>query len=231
MVKVNHLKAATARYFATPDHTLHIKKGQFLFRQQDIVSDLYLIRQGHVIINKMTPDGRELTLRILGPGDLIGEVFMQEEATHRYLVDAKATEATVLFVYPQGQLRQTLASDAEALVDILQYSQLNNQKDQTKFRDLILHGKKGALYSTLIRLTNSYGIKQADGILIDHLLTNQELANFCATSRESVNRLLSPLKKQQIISERDGKLVIHDLDYLKKVINCENCPIVLCTIN
>ena len=31
------------------------------------------------------------------------------------------------------------------------------RKTQTKFRDLVLNGKKGALYSTLIRMTNSYG--------------------------------------------------------------------------
>lgn len=76
---------------------------------------------------------------------------------------------------------------------------------QTKFRDLVLHGKKGALYSTLIRMTNSYGILKENGILIDLPLTNQELANFCATSRESVNRMLNELKSKvqfQFIKER-----------------------------
>lgn len=67
---------------------------------------------------------------------------------------------------------------------------------QTKFRDLVLHGKKGALYSTLIRMTNSYGVLKENGILIDLPLTNQELANFCATSRESVNRMLNELKSK-----------------------------------
>ena len=66
---------------------------------------------------------------------------------------------------------------------------VHHQKTQSKFRDLILHGKKGALYSTLIRMTNSYGVHQGDGILIDLSLTNQELANFCGMSREVVNRM------------------------------------------
>ena len=64
--------------------------------------------------------------------------------------------------------------------------QTHNMKNETRFRDLLLHGKKGALYSTLIRLTNTYGIKQTDGsVVIDYALTNQELANFCATSQRS----------------------------------------------
>ena len=75
---------------------------------------------------------------------------------------------------------------------------MHNLKNETRFRDLLLHGKKGALLSTLIRLTNTYGVKQKDGsILIDCALTNQELANFCATSREVVNRILNDLKKKE----------------------------------
>ena len=54
-------------------------------------------------------------------------------------------------------------------------------------------------------MTNSYGILKENGILIDLPLTNQELANFCATSRESVNRMLNELKSKvqfQFIKER-----------------------------
>ena len=45
-------------------------------------------------------------------------------------------------------------------------------------------------------MTNSYGVLKENGILIDLPLTNQELANFCATSRESVNRMLNELKSK-----------------------------------
>ena len=51
------------------------------------------------------------------------------------------------------------------------------RKQHSKFRDLLLYGKKGALYSTLIRLANSYGKETDGGILISVPLTNQELAN------------------------------------------------------
>lgn len=101
---------------------------------------------------------------------------------------------------------------------------------QTKFRDLVLNGKKGALYSTLIRMTNSYGIKVKDGILIDLPLTNQELGNFCGTSRESTNRILGELKKDSIITILNGKITVKDLEYLKNEIGCENCPAVYCSI-
>ena len=61
------------------------------------------------------------------------------------------------------------------------------RRQQAKYRDLLLYGKKGAFYSTLLRLANSYGIKRDDGIYIDIALTNQELAEFAATSRENLH--------------------------------------------
>lgn len=105
------------------------------------------------------------------------------------------------------------------------------RKTQTKFRDLVLNGKRGALFSTLIRMSNSYGQKMADGsILIDLPLTNQDLANFCGTSRESVNRILSELKRDQIIAINKSKITILNLQYLRDEIGCENCPALYCSI-
>jgi CRP/FNR family transcriptional regulator len=79
-------------------------------------------------------------------------------------------------------------------------------------------------------MTNSYGIEKKDGILIDLPLTNQDLANFCGTSRESTNRILNDLKKDEIISIKKGKITIHDLQFLKDDIGCENCSAVYCSI-
>ena len=47
--------------------------------------------------------------------------------------------------------------DNKLALEFMKWVSIQNRKTQTKFRDLVLHGKKGALYSTLIRLTNSYG--------------------------------------------------------------------------
>lgn len=80
-------------------------------------------------------------------------------------------------------------------------------------------------------MTNSYGVLKENGILIDLPLTNQELANFCATSRESVNRMLNELKKQGTISIHKGKITIHDLQFLKREIACEDCSASVCSID
>ncbi|RSK27931.1 Crp/Fnr family transcriptional regulator [Bacillus sp. HMF5848] len=207
-----------------------IKKGTFLFQEGEKAADIFLLESGRVQISKMNADGRELTLRICSKDDLVGELTLfSDEAT--YLLNAKVLEAGEASVIKKSQLEQKLMENGKLAFEFMKWMSDHFRKTQTKFRDLVLNGKKGALYSTLIRLTNTYGVKTENGILIDIPLTNQELANFCATSREGTNRMLSDLRKQGVISIDKLKITIHDLEYLKDEINCERCPIVYCTID
>ena len=204
-------------------------KGSYLFQEGMTAKELYLVKSGMVQIGKVIPDGRELSLRICSSGDVIGELTLFcDEST--YMLNARVMEDTEVYVLPKTIFEENLSSKPELTVEWLQWVQLQSRKNQTKFRDLILHGKKGAIFSTLIRLTNSYGKKAEDGILIDYPMTNQDLANFCGTSREVVNRMLNDLKKEKVLSMEKSKIIIHDLEYLKDEIDCEHCPVDVCTI-
>ncbi|MCX8045777.1 MAG: Crp/Fnr family transcriptional regulator, partial [Anoxybacillus gonensis] len=133
-------------------------------------------------------------------------------------------------VIHKQQLEEKLLTDHAFSLQFMQWVHLQLQRMQTKIRDLILHGKKGALYSTLIRLANSYGVETEDGIFINTPMTNQELANFCGSAREVVSRLLKELKELGIISVEKGKITIHDVQFLKDEIRCEGCPIDICNM-
>ena len=118
------------------------------------------------------------------------------------------------------------------MVEYLKWVQIENIKNQTRMRDLVLHGKKGALFSTLIRLANTYGQTNQDGsIFINFSLTNTEIANLCATSREMINRMLNDLKKHQIITFEKSFITILDVEFLKREIECAECPLVICRID
>lgn len=210
---------------------MKIEKDQPIFQEGERATDVYLIQSGSVRISKDTESGRLLTLRIAGLNSYIGETAVFCEVVY-HSVSAIAIEPTKIFIMNRGQLENYLTSDSERMVEWLKVIQIHNLKNQTRFRDLLLHGKKGALFSTLVRLSNTYGVKQENGsILIDYPLTNQELANFCATSREVVNRMLNDLKSEQIVTFHKSKITIHNLNYLRREIECDNCPLSICRID
>lgn len=211
-------------------HTREIKKGTYLFQEGMEADELYILNSGRIQISKVSADGRELSLRICSVGDIVGELTLFTDSA-KYLLNAKVLEDGEVFVIKKEQLEEQLLENSALAFEFMKWMSDHFRRTQTKFRDLVLHGKKGALYSTLIRMANSYGVDKEDGILIDMNLTNQELANFAGTARESVNRMLSELRKSGIISVNKGKITIHDLQTLKDEIDCEDCPVHLCTID
>lgn len=215
--------------FEKVHRTKKINKGSLLFEEGNTANELYIIQSGKFQISKMVSDGRELTIRMCSAGELVGELTLFSP-TSQHILNARAFESGSVAVIPKDLLEDEIAKDSKLALELVKWLSLQHRKSQTRFRDLVLHGKKGALYSTLIRLVNSYGVETADGTKIDVSLTNQELANFCGTSREVVNRLLSELRKQEIISIDKGFITVHKLHMLRREIDCENCPSEICNI-
>ncbi|MDQ0153864.1 Crp/Fnr family transcriptional regulator [Robertmurraya andreesenii] len=221
-VEIKELLSLSDRHFK-------VKKNTFLFQEGMEANELYIILSGKVQISKITADGRELSLRICGENDICGELTLFTSSP-KYLLSAIVLEDAEIAAVKKDAIENEIFHNSALAFEFMKWMSDHFRKTQTKFRDLVLNGKKGALLSTLIRMSNSYGVQKKDGILIDLPLTNQELANFCGTSRESTNRLLNELKREGIISTQRGRIIIHDLQYLKDEIGCENCPAVYCNI-
>lgn len=230
MQSVKEIPITLSHLFDTVHHLRKIEKGSFLFQEGSTADELFIIQSGILQISKIIPDGRELTLRMCTKGDLVGELNLFSPAS-KFSLSARVIESGEVAVIKKDVLEEKLSQNLPLSIEFIQWMSQQYRKNQTKFRDLVLHGKKGALYSTLIRISNSYGIKTNKGILVDLPLTNQELANFCGTSREVVNRLLSDLRKTNIISIDKGTITIHDLDFLKREIDCEDCPVEICKVD
>ncbi|WP_409978512.1 Crp/Fnr family transcriptional regulator [Anoxybacteroides amylolyticum] len=209
---------------------MEIKKGTYLFREGEQAEEVYYIQSGKIQVSKIATDGQELSLRICSKGDIVGELTLFTEQA-KYLLNAKVLEDGIVSCIQREVLEKSLLENNKLALEFMKWMSDHFRKTQTKFRDLVLHGKKGALYSTLIRMCNSYGVMKENGILIDLHLTNQELANFCGTSREVVNRLLKDLRTKGIISINRGKITVHHLTYLRNEIDCEDCPPEICSID
>ncbi len=54
------------------------KKGEFLFRQGDPADAIYHIKEGSFILVYITENGEEVIVRIVGPGEIIGETALMD---------------------------------------------------------------------------------------------------------------------------------------------------------
>jgi len=200
-----------------------IAAGGCLFWEGDNAENIYYIRSGRVKLKKSTADGKDYILSILQAGDLVFETLNGSEKLH-YSFTAEVTENAEIGIISLYALEALLQHNGDLTFCLMNWMSLSNQVAQSKFRDLLLFGKPGALASTLIRLSNSYGIVESQGIRIDMKLTHAELADFIGATRESVNRMLNDFKEQGVLDFRYGKIIILQLKALQQLCQCPTCP-------
>ena len=210
---------------------IKIEKESKLFLDGKRAESIFYIESGAIQISQETESGKELTMRICGPASIIGECSLFCQLSYNSM-SAKVLESSSLLVLSRKLMEQLLTEQPLMMVEYLKWVQIENFKHQSRLRDLVVNGKKGALFSTLIRLANTYGKPLEDGsILINVSFTNFEIANLCGTSREMINRMLNDLKKHHILSFDKGYITIHNVNFLKEEISCENCPLQICRID
>jgi len=204
---------------------MHIKKysaGTHLFWEGDEATAVYWILKGRVKIRKSTSDGKDLLLSILQPDDMIADIDSWD-TTHRYT--AETIDQVEVGVIPRLQLEMLMCKYGDFAYRYAMWMGLIQRKTESKLRDLLMGGKNGALASTLIRLCNSFGEYEGNGIRINIKLTNNELAELVGTTREGVNRLLATMKKDGIVcSEVTGYIKVINLPALKDMAGCPLCP-------
>jgi CRP/FNR family transcriptional regulator len=206
----------------------HFPAGAQLYWEGDPADKLYFLYKGKVRITKSTNDGKQLIIYMHQEGDMFGQVDSVDGSSHSF--GAEVMEDATVGIVQQKDLEMLLWRHGDLAVEFMRWMGLMHRLTQTKFRDLMLFGKPGALCSLLIRLGNTYGSEEEEGILITKKLTNSELASMIGTTRESVNRILGDLKKAGAISYEHGHIVIRDILYLRDICHCENCHKDICRI-
>lgn len=199
-----------------------------LFYDGDPADYLYYVKKGTVKITKTTDHGTKVTLYIHKAGDLFGQIDPFQQSLQTF--NAEVIEDSEIGIIQKKDLETLLWQHRDLSMEFIKWMGMSHRMTQSKFRDLILYGKSGALCSTLIRLSNSYGQVCESGIKINKRLTHTELAELIGATRESVNRMLGEIRKDDAISMDNGIIIIKDLAYLRDICKCESCPAAICRI-
>ncbi|WP_046226765.1 Crp/Fnr family transcriptional regulator [Paenibacillus dauci] len=207
-----------------------IPSGSHLFWEGDLSDKLYFIKSGRVKLTKSTDEGKELILYMYQSGDMIGQA--DPFSGTRLGFTAETLEDTEVAVIEHKDLEMIICQHCDFAIDFMKWMGTHHRLTQTKVRDLMLYGKPGALCSTLIRLSNTYGedYNEDGSILINKKITHTDLSNMIGATRESVNRMLSDLRKKDVIEYEHGMIIIHDMEALQEVCHCELCPREICRI-
>lgn len=217
--------------FTEMRNIMHVKKvpvNELIFMEGDQENKLFIVLEGTVQLAKLNDKGKNLAFHYFFPDDLFGEFNPRQEHVNTFT--ARAIEDTVIGVMYQHDFEALLMGNADLAIEFSQWQSQMHRFTQYKMRDLLFHGKDGALASTLLRAANTYGVKNKQSISLTKKITNNELADMVGTSRETVNRMLAAFKKSNMIAYTKGRLEILDTPGLKALCHCEECPVSICRL-
>lgn len=211
-------------------HVERVSKGSNLFNEGDPADSLYFLLEGTIRLTKGTDDGKDLALFYFQSGDLFGEFDHNHFSQSTRTFSAKAMRYCEVGVIKKEDLEVALCQNSDFGIEFINWMAYMQRFMQLKLRDLMFYGKMGALASTLIRIANTFGTRQKNSISITEKITNAELASMIGATRETVNRMLNQLRSDGIISLNKGSLVILNLERLKEICHCEDCPLNICRL-
>ena len=180
-------------------------KGSTIFAPGDAPDALYVLTSGLVTLSHLSEGGQESILRVFGPGDVFGELFLTVPV-RPFL--AKALTASVVTVIP-GKTFVHLLSTIPRIGFNFTCVLSRHLAEMALDRAQASHKWSAErLALTLLKLATAHGVKEKAGTAITLPLTHQILADMIGTSRETVTRDLRRLKRQGVVSQRGRTLLI-----------------------
>ncbi len=193
--------------------TLNYKKRGTIFMEGQPGVGVYFVYSGQVKIFKVSEDGREQILHFRKAGDIFGEVVLFDGGA--YPASAEALVDAQVGVIRNQDLENLLMKHPSMAVKLLKLMAKKLRRAQMKVYEITTQDTLRRVIRKLIRLARVYGEKTEQGVKINLELNRQDLASYVGTTRETVTRILSDLKKTGAIELDAKSITIIDLDKLK----------------
>ena len=181
----------------------------------DQTSDVFLILEGTARATLHSPDGREVILGDLGPGQLFGELAALDG--QRRTATVEATTACVLASFPGGIFRSAVFAHPETADWIARQLVGQIRLLTEKLFELNALAVRSRLHCELLRLSLASGIADNRSV-IAQAPTHVQLASRIGTHREAVTRELQYLLRQGIVAQDKRELVVNDVARLTQLI-------------
>ena len=195
--------------------TTSMKRGQVLARQGEPVTHFHLLETGFLKLLQLTPDGAELIVRFIAPGEPFGGVVALGNVV--YPVTAVIVQPSIVWNWPREVVVELLGRHPQVRVNIMREMATHMTDALTRVRELTTARVGQRLAQTLLRLSRQCGQPVPDGVLITHPLTRQELADLTGTTLYTVSRTLTGWASQGLLESRKRLLLLRSMQGLEEI--------------
>lgn len=192
----------------------HYRPGDALFNAGDEPTSAAVVVDGLVKVFSYASNGREVLLGLRGPGDVLGELGV---------LDGSPRAATALACGPveaatiaRAELGQLLAEDTQLSRELMETMAVRLRDADIKRLEFAALGTLGRVASRILELAERFGDPGTTGVRIPLPLSQEELAGWCGSSRESTVKALRRLRELHLVTTGRRSVLIRDAEALER---------------
>jgi CRP-like cAMP-binding protein len=187
------------------------KRGQAVFQEGDDADGFYVIGDGLVKVFKMSMDGKEQILHILGPGEPFGEVPVF--SGQRFPASAETIVESRLIFLPRPEFVNLITRNPSLVLNMLAVLAMRLRQFATQIENLSLKEVPARLAAYLLYLAREQG--EEDSVKLH--ISKGQLASLLGTVPETLSRVFSKMTAQTLIEVDDRHIRFLDRDGLAEL--------------
>ena len=171
--------------------------GESIYLSQSEASHLYAVAVGAVKLMHDTSDGREIIVDVLGPGEFFGNVSQSAESRQTHT--AQALISTCVLVANKESFQTILNRYPNVALDLFAAVSSRLEAAQETIRRLAADDALTRVAEALVHLGEKFGRHRGSDVLIELPLSRDDLAALSGTNSETASRIVSRLRREQIV--------------------------------
>jgi CRP/FNR family transcriptional regulator len=187
--------------------------GEHVALESDRVQAFFLVVSGRIKIYKSSPEGKEQTLYIFGPGEpfCLRTAFAGES----FPANAAALEDSTVLAIPSEQMEKLAKSQPALLFNMVTTLSRRLKETMQLVESLSLKEIPQRLANFLIHSLELSGGGEAEDLTLD--ITQRELSKILGATPETLSRVLKRLSEDGIVQVKGRKIAILDREALEEL--------------
>jgi CRP-like cAMP-binding protein len=177
-----------------------------VFEQDEEAHSFFLLLDGHVRVVKTTPDGQQVIVRYISPGELMGIAHALGRTT--YPATAIAVVDCVVLAWPGHLWPEFAAAFPNFGANTYKTVGSRLQDAQTRIVEMATEQVERRVAHALLRLIQQTGKKTENGILIDFPISRQDIAEMTGTTLHTVSRLLTAWEERGLVKSGRQRVTV-----------------------
>jgi CRP/FNR family transcriptional regulator, nitrogen oxide reductase regulator len=193
-----------------------VEGGGFYFMQGDPAVHAYVLVSGRVKMVQITPNGQQITLRIMTPGQTYGGIALLKPQSG-YPATAQAEEDSTAMAWDTAHLRELAKTEPSISLNAMQLMHGYITELQERQQALVTGRVEQRIARILLKLAADSGKKVEDGVLINMPLTRQDVAEMSGTTLFTVSRTMSEWERNGLLKIGREQVIIREPHGLVKI--------------